>query len=245
VAIPDSSVSAYLSAGEPMASVAVARVGGGLETSQVRLALMVTVPDVDLGVAQATIRVPVYVQMAAGRAQVAAIPCQRDATMVRINATPTAVSARIGNVDPALLSDYAEDPGFPQASIVSLKVLGIPVEIEATAEVSAAPGPVQTLNYTQSDIDTGIVRSAGAGNQHLLSDLAGDLNLTVKGSGLTGLVSNIVATTVMPLLRPVLVSVLSSLDPAVYTLLQTAGLQLGTTSVIVHGVSCGRPTIVG
>jgi uncharacterized membrane protein len=49
----------------------------------------------------------------------------------------------------------------------------------------------------------------------------------------------------MPLLRPVLVSVLASLDPVVYTLLQAAGLRLGTTSVIVHGVSCGRPTIVG
>jgi uncharacterized membrane protein len=155
------------------------------------------------------------------------------------------VSARIGDVDPGLLSDYGEDPGLPQAAIVSLKVLGIPVGIQASAEAAVAAGPAQTLAYSQADIDAGTVKSAGADTQHLLSDLAGNLSLSVTGSGLTGVVNNIIATTVMPLLRPALVSILSSLDPVVDGILHAAGLRLGTTSVIVHGVSCGRPTIVG
>jgi uncharacterized membrane protein len=155
------------------------------------------------------------------------------------------VSARIGNVDPGLLSDYGEDPGLPQTAIVSLKILGIPVDIDADAEASVAAGSAQSLEYTQGDIAAGTVKSAGVDTEHLLSSLADNLQLSVHGSGLTGLVNNIVSATVMPLLRPVLVSVLSSLDPVVYALLQAAGLRLGTTSVIVHGVSCGRPTIVG
>ena len=51
--------------------------------------------------------------------------------------------------------------------------------------------------------------------------------------------------TVMPLLRPLLASILSALDPTVDNLLQTLGLQLGTLDVTVHGVSCGRATLFG
>jgi len=89
------------------------------------------------------------------------------------------------------------------------------------------------------------VKSAGADTSHLLSGLAGGLDLSVQGAGLNGAVKSIVAGTVMPLLRPVLASMLSSLDPLIYNLLQTIGLQLGTVSVAVHAVNCGRPAIVG
>jgi uncharacterized membrane protein len=75
--------------------------------------------------------------------------------------------------------------------------------------------------------------------------MAGGLVLNVRGTGTTGVVDSILAGTVMPLLRPVVVSILSSLDPLVSKLLQIAGLRLGVVSVAVHGVNCGRPTIVG
>jgi uncharacterized membrane protein len=78
-----------------------------------------------------------------------------------------------------------------------------------------------------------------------MSDMAADLVLNVRGTGTTGVVDSVLAGTVMPLLRPVVVSILSSLDPVVSKLLQVAGLRLGVVSVAVRGVNCGHPTIVG
>lgn len=245
IPVTNTSVSAYLSAGEPMASISSGEVGTALNTSEVRLALTVTAADVNLGIARATVRVPVYVQMATGRAQVSAIPCNPGGTMVEMQATPMAVSAQIGSVDLGSLSDYGTIPVSGQPAIVSLSVLGIPVNIAADAAVTVAAGPAATLQYSRGDIDAGTVKSTGADTQHLMSGLVNNLNLTVQGSGITGAVNALVAGTVMPLLKPLLASILSSLDPVVAGVLQSAGLQLGTVSVAVHGVSCGRPTIVG
>jgi uncharacterized membrane protein len=156
-----------------------------------------------------------------------------------------AVRAQIGELDTSTLSDYGNVPAPQQPSIVSLTVLGIPVDIQASAAASVAAGPSQDLDFRQDDIAAGTVKSAGADTSHLMSDMAGGLVLNVRGTGTTGVVDSILAGTVMPLLRPVVVSILSSLDPLVSKLLQIAGLRLGVVSVAVHGVNCGRPTIVG
>jgi uncharacterized membrane protein len=244
IPVVGSSVSAYLSAGEPVAGMTTGTVGSRLATSQMRLALSVTVANVDLGIAKATVRVPVYVQMASASAVVTAIPCQPE-RMATITAAPVATWARIGDVDTGSLSDYGSDPIPQQADIVSLTILGIPVEIGAVGVASVAAGPPQALNFRQADIAEGVVKSASADADHLLSELAGDIVLDVRGNGVSGVVQNILSGIVMPLLRPTLISVLSSLDPLVYRLLQTAGLRLGTAGVGVHKVNCGHPTIVG
>ena len=110
----------------------------------------------------------------------------------------------------------------------------------------AEPGQILGLTFTRNDIQTGIFHSAaGSDGGHLLSGVADHLTLSVGGSGITGLVSSLVNGTVMPILRPLLVSILSSLDPTVDALLQTLGVKLGTLDVTVHGVACGRATIVG
>lgn len=245
IPVANSSVSAYISAGEPWASMTAGPVGSALSTSQMRLALTVTVANVNLGIAKAVIRVPVYVQMANGGASVASIPCRPDGTRAVITATPMAVRAQIGEVDTGTLSDYGSVPAPQQPTIVSLTVLGIPVDIQASAAASVAAGPSQELDFRQDDIDAGTVKSAGADTSHLMSDMAADLVLNVRGTGTTGVVDSVLAGTVMPLLRPVVVSILSSLDPVVSKLLQVAGLRLGVVSVAVRGVNCGHPTIVG
>ncbi len=244
IPVVGSSVSAYLSAGEPVASMTTGTVGSRLATSQMRLALSVTVANVDLGIAKATVRVPVYVQMASASAIVTAIPCHPQ-TMATITAAPVAAWARIGDVDTGSLSDYGSDPIPQQPEIVSLTILGIPVEIGATGIASVAAGPPQALDFRQDDIAEGAVKATSADADHLLSDLAGDLVLDVRGKTVGAAVQSTLSNIVMPLLRPTLTSVLRSLDPLVYRLLQTAGLRLGTVSVGVHGVSCGHPTIVG
>jgi len=242
--VSNTSVEAYLAAGEPMASMTAASVGQGLTTSQIRLAIIVTAANVNLGIASATVRLPVYIEAARGEASVTAIQCRRDGTMATIAATPTAVAARIGTVATGDLKDYTRSPAPTPAGVVSLRVLGIPVTIEADAAATVAGGGAQPLAFTASDIANRTVKSVGGDTSRLLSGLADKLDLQVKGNGITGLVNSVVAGTVMPLLRPLLVSILTSLDPAVASILESAGLRLGTISVGVQAVGCGRPTLV-
>jgi uncharacterized membrane protein len=246
VPVTGTSIAAFVTAGQPLASAAVAHVGDGVSTSQVRLALTVTAASVNLGVATAKVVLPVYVEVASGTATVSAIPC-RDDSMAVIAAAPTAATVQIGTVTAAQLQDFTTTVQPSQAAVVQLTVLGIPIAISASGSSSL----VQTTNppgltFTRNDIQTGIFHSAaGSDGGHLLSGVADHLTLSVGGSGITGLVSSLVNGTVMPILRPLLVSILSSLDPTVDALLQTLGVKLGTLDVTVHGVACGRATIVG
>jgi uncharacterized membrane protein len=244
--ITNTSVSAYLSAGQPMASAAVATVGSTISTSQVRLAVTVTAANVNLGLASAKITIPLYIQIASGQARVAAIPCQSNGTMATIAATPTAANVQIGEVSPAQLQDFSTTPAPGPAAVVQLTILGIPLTIEASGSVAIAAGAPTDLNFTQAGIQSGTLQTAfGSDGTQLIGGLANNLNLTVAGTGITGPVSGLVNSTVMPLLRPLLASILSALDPTVDNLLETLGLQLGTLDVTVHGVSCGRATLVG
>jgi uncharacterized membrane protein len=244
--ITNTSVSAYLSAGQPMASVALATVGTTIQTSQVRLALNVTAAKVNLGLASAEVTLPLYVQIASGEARVAAVPCQANGTMATIAATPTAATVQVGAVSQAQLQDFSQTPAPGPATVVQLTVLGIPLTIQASGSAAIAAGAATNLNFTQAGIQSGTLQTAiGSDGSHLIGGLANNLTLTVNGSGITGVVTGLLNSTVMPLLRPLLTSILSALDPTVDNLLRTVGLQLGTLDVTVHGVSCGRATIVG
>jgi uncharacterized membrane protein len=244
--ITNTSVSAYLSAGQPMASAALATVGTTISTSQVRLAVTVTAANVNLGLASAKVTIPLYIEIAPGQASVSAIPCQAS-NMVEIAGAPTAATVQIGAVSQAQVEDFSQTvvPGL--AAVVQLTILGIPVTINASGSATIEGGAKQPpWSYSKTDIQSGGLHTfVGSDGSQLIGGLANNLNLTVAGTGITGLVSGLVNSTVMPLLRPLLASILSALDPTVDNLLQALGLQLGTLDVTVHGVSCGRATLVG
>lgn len=243
--ITNTQVSAYLSAGQPMANAALATLGTTISTSQVRLAINVTAANINLGLASAEVTLPLYIQIASGQARVAAIPCQANGTMATIAATPTAATVQIGAVSQAQLEDFSQTPAPGPTAVVQLTILGIPLTIEASGSAVIAAGAATDLNFTQAGIQSGVLQTAvGSDGSQLIGGLANNLNLTVAGTGITGLVSELVNSTVMPLLRPLLASILSALDPTVDNLLKTIGLQLGTLDVTVHGVSCGRATLV-
>jgi uncharacterized membrane protein len=244
--VTNTSISAYVTAGQPLASAAVARVGDGVTTSQVRLALSVTAANVNLGVATAKVVLPLFVEVASGTAKVATIACQAN-NMTTIAAAPTAARVQIGTVTQAQLQNFTQTIQPSQAVVLQLTVLGIPLSINASGSATLAQsGAATDLAFTKSDIQSGAFHSAyGNDGSHLLSGVADNLSLSISGNGVTGPVTSLVNGTVMPILRPLLVSILSSLDPTVDGLLQTLGVKLGTLDVTVHGVSCGRAVIVG
>jgi uncharacterized membrane protein len=249
VPITNSSVTTHLSLGSPMTSVALARVGTSIATAQARLALTATVTNVNLGVATATITLPVYVTVASGTATVTAIPCQTSGTMATITAAAQAATAQIGVVSDTDLKNFASNPVVQPATVVTISVLGIPVAVAASASNAVAAGAPTVENFTQADITAGTVKSAsGSGAGTVISGLVPNMTLstTLLSSGglLTTTINNTLNATVLPLLRPVLISLLSALDAPVDTLLRSLGLRLGVMDTVVHGVRCGTPTLV-
>lgn len=250
IPITNTSISAYVTAGQPQASAAVATLGTTLTTSQVRLALVVTAANVNLGLATAKIMLPVYVEIASGKAQVKAIPCQTNGTMVTVSATPTGATAQIGSVTQAQLQDFGSAIQPSPAAIVQLAVQlpllpAIPVSIQASGNAAVAAGAATDMNFTLPQIQAATMKTVAGSNGQLISGVAQSLTLTASGNGITSVVTNLINTVVMPILRPLLVSILSALDPVVSNLLQTLGVKVGTLDITVHGASCGRSKLIG
>jgi uncharacterized membrane protein len=244
--ITGTSVSTRLVLGSPMSSIAVGGVGTTVSTAQARLALTVTAVSIDLGIARATVTLPVYLQLASGQARVAAIPCQDGGVRTRLSLVSQTSLAQIGAVNDADLSNFDTAPSLAAAPVVALNVLGIPVSIKGGASLPIAAGSA-IQDFTQADIDAGIVKTAaGSDAGHVFSGLAGRLTLVPSSSGgaLASSINDIVANTVTPLLRGTLVTLLTALDPVTDTLLKTLGLRLGAIDTVVRGVSCGAPTLV-
>jgi uncharacterized membrane protein len=236
-------VTARLAVGSPMASMALARVGDSVSTAQTRLALAVSMTTTPLPGTTVGVDLPVYVEVASGTASVAAIPCRADGTMATLSAASQAASASFGSVadDADFLNSGASPAVQPASGAITLKILGIPLSVGVAGTFSLAAGAPATRDFTQGDIDDGIVKSSSGGGG-LLSGLAGQIQF-VAPTGLGTLVAGTL-NSVLDLLRPILVTALSTLDGQVDTLLRALGLRLGTIDTVVHGVRCGIPTLV-
>jgi uncharacterized membrane protein len=210
--------------------IATGPVGTSIKTSQVRLAVNVTLLNVSIPlVLSTTVNVPIYVEMAQGTGQITGIHCQTD-DMVDIHGTSGAVTATIGSVSDSALADLSSPAPIAPATIGNLKVLLASVPISASGSASVAQGSGD-LVFTADDIANTAVHSID-GNGNLFQDLAGNLHLTVLGGSVPGALTSLVGTAVGALGAP--------LD----TLLTTLGIELGVLDVDVPKAQCGVPVLV-
>ena len=130
------------------------------------------------------------------------------------------------------------------APIAQVSLLGlVTLTINAAAILNIVPGGPTDLPFNQTQIAAGTPQTVAA-NQHVLSGLANALTFPPQTGSLLAAVLNLLNNTVLPLVKPILVAILSALDPIVDALLQTLGLRLGAIDIVVRGVSCGTPTLV-
>ncbi len=257
IPVTGSSVGTRLAIGSTMAQIASAKVGSTIRTAPVRMALTVTLVNVDLGVATATIQLPVYLEAEAGQATLAAMPCTVGGTLVQIAAMSGATNLQFGTVSDAALKDFSA-PVTPVAAPVAVVNIGVnvpllgnvsvPVQVNISGSVSSNGAGPQTFDFTQNDIDAGTVKSLSGGLTAPFNGLSTNiaLNTTVLGNaGLVGSLINAPLNTLTTALKPVLANLLTQLDSPSNNLLTTLGLQLGITDVRVFDASCRTPTLEG
>ncbi|MCR6670972.1 TadG family pilus assembly protein [Devosia ginsengisoli] len=241
-------IDAQLAIGEPPqggAWFAIGGVGSVVRTAQLRLRVVAEILGSGALVG-APIRLPLYLEMAQAEAVVGAASCPSGAGgkgSATILTRPGVLRLMIGEVDAVRFGDFNTTPVVAPAKLAEVKLLGITVlKVLASSLVEIAQTTPVALGFSSSDIAGGVVRTARTTT--MVSSLTGSLlgnmvfdvpvlGLGLNLTGLTGLLNTILAP-----LTPVL-------DLTLARLLEPLGLSLGEADVLVYGVRCSHPVLVG
>ena len=132
-------------------------------------------------------------------------------------------------------------PLFPCRSW-ALPFWAIPVQINIAGGVTVASSGPQTLDFTQSDIDAGTIKSVPSGSATPFPLLSTSFTLSANVSNP---LINAILSTLLSSLNPIVASLIEPLNAPVSETLNTLGLALGVVDVRVFDVSCKTPTLVG
>jgi uncharacterized membrane protein len=233
--------------GAPMTSVGLSPKGTTIAIQQVRVAITVKTNPLAVG-ADSPVRItlPVYLRLAGGTATVTGIPCTADGTRAVITAAVQTGFAAIGSVSDADLKNLDAEPVVAPAQLASVSLLHlVNLTITAAGNMDILPGGPTPLPFDAGQIKNGTPQTvAGTDNQHIMTGLVDVLYFPPQSGTLLGIALNLLNNTVLPAVKPILVDILTALDPATDTLLRATGLRLGAIDVVVRGVRCGTPTLV-
>lgn len=232
-----------LAIGEPPQGSAWFAVGDGGEivrTAQTRLRLVLQVggPGGALG---ASIRVPLYLDLAYAEARLASVSCptgRPESIEVKVDARPGIADLRLADMDASRLDDFRNPIPLRPAALVTLPL----VKISGSAHAEIGNQSFKPLDFDHRDIEAGTVKTTHTTNltQSLFGSLLGDLNLDVEVAGLDLGLSRLLGNT----LGGVLQGAAPGIDKLLLDLLSTLGLGLGEADVTVTGATCGHAVLV-
>ncbi|HJE25249.1 MAG TPA: pilus assembly protein TadG-related protein [Methylorubrum populi] len=210
-----------------------------LRTGQVRLLIETQLKaPLNLG----TLSLPLYVEAAMGQASLRGVSCGGaggNGRRVDLDVQPGLVSLAIGEVGPASFSTKTPPPALTEpADLLRLPLLGLAIRASAQSRIGSTYA--QRVSFSEDDISrhrertvstTGLLSSA-------TGSLLGSLNLEINGAG----------ALLLPTLRPLLITTLSAVAPALDTVLdgtlRTLGVQLGTVTATAEGARCEQAVLV-
>ena len=208
-----------------------------VRTAQTRIYLDTQVAP-QLGLA--SLRVPIYVELAAATAKLKDVSCtggSKKAT-VKLNVTPSVGEAAIADVDPAALGNFQVAPALNRVTMLKTPV----ATVSGFADVKLGGIDPQEVFFSASDIASHTVKHVTTNDlvQGVVSSLISriDLNVNVLGLGLglgalTALVGQVLNQAAAPL------------DGVYNQVTSLLGVQVGQADVWVNGVRCGTPVLVG
>ncbi|OWZ93201.1 hypothetical protein B9J07_14315 [Sinorhizobium sp. LM21] len=232
-----------LAIGEPPVETPSHRLGTpgvAIRTAQTRLAVEVNVDGL-AALAGIRIRLPIYVELAYAEAKLADIRCYGgtpENASVSVDAVPGIAEIAIGDVDPAVLSNFSSDARVQRAKLVDALV----VKIDALAHVEAQNLKPTRLSFSPSEVAARSIKTVSTKDiltsttQTLLNNL--DLNIQVLflTLGSPTIVQQALAQTLGAVTKPV--------DDLLYNLLLLVGVRVGEADVRVTGVKCQSPVLV-
>lgn len=209
-----------------------------LRTAQTRIYLESSVASILSGIA--TVRIPLYVELAAAEARLAAINCTRGSSGegVKLAVTPSIGSAALGDVDVQALTNFSS-PANPRAAVLAQTLLG--VKVTGYANVGLGGAQAQQVHFTPTEIDAQQVKRVTTQDltQGVASSLASRVQIQVSLLGIT-----LGTSPLSPAIGAVLGTAAPLIDGVLNAVMATLGVQLGTADVRVHQLRCGMATVV-
>ncbi len=221
------------------AIIAVGAAGAVVHTAQTRLLLSAQVAG---SPPAALVGLPLYLELAAGTARLAAIDCRpgdNAAAGVTLAVKPALVDAWIGTVSQSDFNNFGR-PNIPGPAPL-LNVLGL-ASVSGRAHVTMSNSTEAMLNFTADAIRAGTPQTVSTTDftATLVSGLVGDLQLKVDvlglGLGLPSGLDRAVAQTLQQATTP--------LDQVLAKLLAALGIGLGQADTWVTGSRCGGAVLV-
>ncbi len=212
-------------------------------TAQTRVRLTAQVGGSGL-LSGVTLRVPLYIDIAAARARLADISCGANPVndmRVTLAVRPSLVNAWIA--EPATLSGWktlGSPPNMVNAMIANAAGL-ITASGRANAEIANMSDTNVVFRYADiSSLTAKNVKTSGF-TQSLTASLVNNLTLTVSAGGLLSLTPAAVLTA---LIKSILLPVTPTIDGVLNNILKTIGIGLGEADVWVNGVRCDGAALV-
>lgn len=217
--------------------ITVGATGASVHTAQTRILLKIQL----LGSgAVSVVNLPVYVEVAAGTATLNAVSCgypSMSTSKVTLGVSPGLVDAWVGDVTPAMMTNFSTKPNPPAVNIVDLGVIQVSGRAHATM-ANASPTNV-TFSYADIQAQTKKTVNTTSFTSSLTQSLLGDLQLGVQ-LGPLGLP--------IPGIGALVVSIIggatASIDTLLNSVLQTLGIGLGQADVWVTGIRCDGAVLV-
>jgi uncharacterized membrane protein len=187
----------------------------------------------------ASLRVPVYIELAASEARLSDIRCNGDALNdgVSLSVTPSAGSIAIADVDSAAIPDFSTVPAKAPATLVN--ILG--TRVNAYADI--ALGGLQSQNVWFSKADIAAHRTRTVTTKDLTNGIATTLAQNIQiSTTILGITLN--AGPLVSAVAGQLLSVTPLLDTLLNEVTGILGVKIGAADVRVDGLRCGVPMLV-
>lgn len=234
---------------------AIGEAGKIVRTAQTRLQIEATVGGAGGllgGVLGATIKLPLYVEVAYAEGQLKSVSCPTGkpaSAVVTVAAKPGIAEVWLGEINPADLKVFTKEPVVKPAELVNVNAVGlIKVEVNGSANVDIGNTTPKTLTFNKNEIDNRTIKSVSSSNltqsltASLIKNLTLDANISLLGIGIGILLPSEAA--VKTAVANLLSGVTAPVDNLVFSLLTLLGVKVGEADVRVHGVSCGRSVLV-
>lgn len=210
-----------------------------LRTAQTRIYLDTAVATLLSGIA--SLRIPLYVELASAEARLSDIVCTEGAMNkgVTLAVKPSIGTAALADIDASALTDFST-PANPRAALLA----AIPLtntRITGYANIALGGVTQQNVLFTPNEIaaQQGKTVSTQDLTRGVAASLASQTQLNVTLLGLPLPLS--------PLISPVaglLGTTAPLLDELLNSITAILGVKLGTAAVKVHQMRCGMPTLV-
>lgn len=183
-----------------------------------------------------TVRVPVYVELAAAEARLSDIRCG-DQGGVTLAVTPSIGTAVLGDVDVDALTDFSIAPN----SRTALLAQTIGTRVTAFTNMSLGGVQAQSVFFSPGDIATQAVKTVSTNDlvQGIAASLAQRTNVQVSVLGI-----NVSTSPLTSQVGALLGTTAPLIDGLINNVTATLGVRLGTADVRVHQRRCGMATIV-